>query len=170
MQRKRENVLSADNQQGRLDMKKLSADYIVGFVDGEGSFHIAIYQDPRMKVGVKFIPEFHVSQRVTSRAVLDALVPSLGCGYVKANHAKNPWDTTYVYIVRDRDDLLKKVIPFFRNHLLQTEKAKDFSLFATIVQKMADGYHLDKIGARALLKMAYRMNQNGRYRKKLHHI
>lgn len=166
----RENVLSADNQQGRLDMKKLSADYIVGFVDGEGSFHVAVYQDPRMKVGVKFIPEFHVSQRSTSRAVLDALVMSLGCGYVKPNHAKNPGDTTYVFVVRDRDDLVEKIIPFFRKHLLQTEKANDFSLFATIVEKMAKNHHLDKTGARMLLKMAYQMNQQGRYRKKLHHI
>ncbi len=162
--------MSADNQQGRLDMKKLSAGYIVGFVDGEGSFHVAVYQDPRMKVGVKFIPEFHVSQRESSRAVLDAFVPFLGCGYVKANHAKNPRDMTYVFVVRDREDLLKKIIPFFQKHLLQTEKANDFSLFANIVTKMANGHHLNKAGAKRLLKIAYRMNQNGRYRKKFHHI
>lgn len=166
----RENVLRADNQQGRLDMKKLSSEYIVGFVDGEGSFHVAVYQDPRMKVGVKFIPEFHVSQHVTSRAVLDALVQSFGCGYVKANHPKNFRDRTYVFVVRDRNDLIKKIIPFFQRHQLQTEKAKNFSLFAAIVQKMANGHHLTKSGARAVLMMSYRMNQKGRYRKKLHQI
>ena len=64
-----DNVLSADNQQGRLQEW-----YVSGFVDGEGSFHIALYKDVRMKMGWKVIPEFHVSQRVSSRSVLDSLV------------------------------------------------------------------------------------------------
>ena len=69
----RENVLSADNQQGRLS-DSLKPHYVTGFVDGEGSFHIALYKDTKMKTGLKVIPEFHVSQRVSSRNVLDELV------------------------------------------------------------------------------------------------
>ena len=69
--------------------KALHPQYIVGFVDGEGSFHIAIYKDVRMKMGIKVIPEFHVSQRVTSRSILDRLCSSFNCGYVKENHPHN---------------------------------------------------------------------------------
>ena len=97
-------MLSADNQQGSLSqsMFKLHPQYIVGFVDGEGSFHVAIYKDDRMKAGIKVIPEFHVSQQVSSRTVLDALCEYFACGYVKENHAKNNRDKTYVYVVRNR--------------------------------------------------------------------
>ncbi len=97
-------MLSADNQQGRLNQimfKKLQAEYIVGFVDGEGSFHIAIYKDARMKIGMKIIPEFHVSQRVSSREVLDRLRETFECGYVKANHAKNRSDKKDYSVFRE---------------------------------------------------------------------
>ena len=160
----RENVLSADNQQGRSS-RSLTSGYVCGFVDGEGSFHIAIYQDERMKTGIKVIPEFHVSQRVTSRAVLDRLVDFFNCGYVKANHPTNPNDQTYVFCVRDRQDLLKRIIPFFRKEHLQTEKANDFALFARVVEAMADGQHRTDAGVRKVLTWAYQMNGGGRYRR-----
>ena len=161
----RENVLSADNQQGRL-RERLKPWFICGFVDGEGSFHIAIYQDPSMKLGWKPIPEFHVSQRITSRSVLDRLVEYFGCGYVKANHKKNPKDVTYVYVVRDRQDLLMKIIPFFERYHLQTEKNEDFRIFAKVVRLMSEGAHRNEEGWRTIVDLAYAMNGGGRYRKR----
>ncbi len=160
-----DNVLSADNQQGRLHYN-LKPWYVTGFVDGEGSFHIAIYKDPRMKIGWKIIPEFHVSQRLSSRSVLDNLVNFFQCGYVKANHSKNPKDKTYVYVVRDRNDLLTKVIPFFETHLLVTEKAKDFAIFATIVRMVEKGMHREEKSLKRILNLAYTMNGAGRYRRR----
>ena len=56
-----ENVLSADNQQERPNTV-LNPWYIVGFVEGEGTFHIAFYRDPNMKQRIKVIPEFHINQ------------------------------------------------------------------------------------------------------------
>ncbi|MDP3771389.1 MAG: LAGLIDADG family homing endonuclease [bacterium] len=140
--------------------------YVAGFVDGEGSFHIALYEDPRMKTGWKAIPEFHVSQRQSSRSVLDDLVDFFGCGYVKANHAKNPKDVTFVYVVRNRDDLLTKIIPFFKRHPLETEKSADFGWFAKVVQMMANDMHLTKSGMERIIAAAYRMNGAGRYRRR----
>lgn len=150
--------------------KTLHPQYVVGFVDGEGSFHVAIYKDKLMRIGIKVIPEFHVSQWVTSRSVLDRLCDHFGCGYVKANHARSQKDTTYVYVVRNREDLLNNVIPFFQRNELQTERRKDFKFFAQIVQMMGDDKHRDKSGLRKILDLAYQMNQGGAYRKKRHTI
>ena len=161
----RENVWSADNQQGRL-RQRLEPWYVAGFVDGEGSFHVALYEDPRMKTGWKSIPEFHVSQRQSSRVVLDDLVQFFRCGYVKANHARNPKDVTFVYVVRNRDDLLTNIIPFFTQYPLVTEKSGDFGYFAKVVQMMADDVHLTKAGMRRIIAVAYRMNGAGRYRRR----
>ena len=41
-----ENAMSADNQQERLD-----GNWISGFVDGEGCFHVAINKIPKMTLG-----------------------------------------------------------------------------------------------------------------------
>ncbi len=157
--------MSAENQQGRLS-DRLKPWYVSGFVDGEGSFHIAVYQDSRMKTSWKIIPEFHVSQRVSSRGVLDKLVDFFQCGYVKANHATNPKDVTYVYVARDRQDLLTKILPFFRKYRLQTEKWKDFDRFAKIVRMMTKGHHRKKSGVKRIVALAYQMNGGGRYRKR----
>jgi hypothetical protein len=158
------------SREDQKHVSKLHPQYIVGFVDGEGSFHVAIYKDPRMKTGIKLIPEFHVSQRVTSRSVLDQLVKEFECGYVKANHAKNPRDTTYVYVVRDRYDLMEKIIPFFETHHLQTEKKYDFSCFAEVVRNMNDGKHRDHRHLPKIIDLAYSMNQAGKYRRKRHKL
>ena len=164
-----DNVLSADNQQGRLQ-QQIAPWYVSGFVDGEGSFHIALYKDARMKTGWKIIPEFHVSQRVSSRSILDRFVLFFAGGYVKANHRTNPHDVTYVYVVRDRNDLLKKIIPFFEKYPLQTEKANDFRLFARIVRMMSGNRHLTPSGVKKIISLAYQMNGAGRYRRTPRHL
>lgn len=161
----RENVLSADNQQGRVQVQ-LEPWYVSGFVDGEGSFHIALYQDATVKTGWRVIPEFHVSQRVSSKHVLQKLVKFFRCGYVKANHRTNPKDVTHVYVVRNRDDLLTNIIPFFEQYSLKTEKADDFKAFARIVRMVAKGAHCTNEGVKTIRRMAYTMNGSGRYRKR----
>ena len=62
-----ENPSGADNQQERLDA------YIAGFVDGEGSFHVAICRNSGTTSGWQLVPEFHVSQNVERREVLDLI-------------------------------------------------------------------------------------------------
>ncbi|MBI2437088.1 MAG: LAGLIDADG family homing endonuclease [Candidatus Magasanikbacteria bacterium] len=157
------NVLSADNQQERLQVPHPW--YISGFVDGEGSFHIAIYQDLHMKTHLKFIPEFHISQHKASLTVLEQIKEVLHCGNIKVNHRGRETDQTYVLVVRNRNDLLEKVIPFFNTYPLRTTKAQDFCLFASIVTMMYTNVHLTVLGAKKIISLAYAMNANG-YRRK----
>lgn len=146
---------------GRMD-----GQYIAGFVDGEGSFHIAFQKRPDLKFGWQAVPEFHVSQNFTSRKVLEAIQDTLQCGYIKANDAAGKRDKTLVYVVRDRRDLLKKVIPFFERYPLQTEKRKDFESFRLIVQMMEMRKHLTIEGFEKIVRLAFSMNADGRYRKR----
>ena len=60
-----ENPIGADNQQERLDA------YLAGFVDGEGTFHVAVQRNPSTRAGLQLVPEFHVSQNPERREVLD---------------------------------------------------------------------------------------------------
>jgi LAGLIDADG endonuclease len=153
-----ENVTSAVNQQERLDP------YIAGFVDGEGSFHVAVQQHPTTRLGWQLVPEFHVSQDVSRAEVLYLIQERLGCGRIRENHCGTR-DTTLVYVVRRRSDLLNKVIPFFEAEPLISGKQQEFVAFACIVRAMQAGVHLDAAGFARLKALALTMNGGGRYRR-----
>ena len=144
----------------------LNPNYILGFVDGEGSFHIAIYKDKSMKYGIKIIPEFHISQHKDNRDLLENFIKYFACGYIKYNHPNSEKDQTCVFVVRNRKDLFNKIIPFFQKHKLRTDKYKSFEIFAKIVSLMMENKHRDKAILKKILKMAYTMNRKGKYRRK----
>ena len=150
----------------RKDWVRMDGQYIAGFVDGEGSFHVAFQRRLDLKFGWQAVPEFHVNQNFMSRRVLEGIQSTLQCGYIKSNDAVGKRDKTLVYVVRDRKDLLQKVIPFFEKFPLQTEKRKDFGSFRIIVQMMKINQHLTKKGFEKIVQLAFSMNANGRYRKR----
>jgi hypothetical protein len=157
-----DNAMGAGNQQGRPDQDL--GHYVAGFVDGEGSFHIAVQRNPSTRWKWQVIPEFHVSQNDGNQHVLELVRTVLGCGYLKPNH-RNSRDRTYVLVVRDRNDLVTKVVPFFRKYELRTTKRADFERFALIVDMMKAGRHLDLDGLREILRVAFTMNQGGARRR-----
>src|SRR3954447_12920622 len=153
-----DNASGAVNQQERLDA------YIAGFVDGEGSFHVAVQRNPSSRMGWQLVPEFHVSQDALRGEVLDLIRSRLGCGYIRENH-RGTRDTTLVFVVRRRVDLLTKVIPFFERQPLVSGKQKEFVTFANIVRAMSAGEHLSDAGFTRLKQWAITMNGGGRYRR-----
>ncbi len=153
-----DNATGAVNQQERLDA------YIAGYVDGEGSFHVAVQRNPWTRVGWQLVPEFHVSQNAERRQVLDLIQRRLGCGRIRENH-RGSADTTLVFVVRNRKDLLDRVIPFFDTQPLLSTKQQDFLTFAKIVKAMERGEHLSSEGFRSLRRKALSMNGGGRYRR-----
>ena len=152
-----DNVFGADNQQERLDA------YIAGYVDGEGSFHVAIQRNTCTRLGWQLVPEFHVSQNPERRQVLDLIARRLECGRIRENHRRS-MDKTLVFVVRNRNELLTRVIPFFEAQPLLSTKQEDFQTFASIVKAMARGEHLTDEGFHALKAQALTMNGGGRYR------
>src|SRR5204863_6143868 len=99
-----ENVTGADNQQERLDS------YIAGYVDGEGSFSVSVQRNTSCRLGFQLVPEFHVSQNSDRAQVLELIRERLGCGYIKPNSRR---DRALVLVVRNRESLLERVVPFF---------------------------------------------------------
>ena len=153
-----DKATGAANQQERLDA------YIAGFVDGEGSFHVAIQRNPSTRVGWQLVPEFRVSQDVSRAQVLDLIRERLGCGSLRENH-RGTKDRTLVFVVRRRRDLLESIIPFFERNPLLSCKHEEFLTFAGIVRQMEAGTHLELEGFRRLADVAVHMNGGGRYRR-----
>lgn len=157
-----ENLSSAGNQQERS--REFLRGYVTGLVDGEGSFHIAFQKRSDLPSGISVIPEFHVSQHESSKRVLELVANVLGCGYIKPNHTKSK-DKTFVFVVRDRVDLMTKVVPYFHYNQLRTVKMKDFDIFARIVEMVALRQHLRAQGLKKIINLAYKMNNEGKRRK-----
>ena len=154
--------MSADHQQERPDDGLCQ--YIAGFVDGEGSFHVAFQRSRFTRLGLQAIPEFHVSQNPERPEVLKLIQQALGCGYIKTNHPGSVRDQSVVLVVRNRSDLARRVVPFFEQFPLRSSKQREFQTFAAIVRAMDRGEHLTKEGMTRILRQAFAMN-SGRYRK-----
>lgn len=153
------NASGADNQQERLDA------YFAGYADGEGSFHVAVQRNPSCRFGIQLVPEFHLSQNEERISVLEKMQERLGCGYIKPNHRLRSDDRSQVLVVRNRKDLMRKVIPFFQRNPLLSSKQDDFLKFSAIVTALERGEHRTKEGLAGLLEIAFSMNGGGRYRK-----
>lgn len=149
--------MSADNQQERLNY------YISGFVDGEGSFHVAVQKVAHVRFKYQLLPEFHVSQSKDRPQVLEFIHKTLNCGYIKDNFRGK--DNNLVLVVRNRNDLLSKIIPFFRKYPMLSEKQTEFETFAHIVESMEAKKHFIYENFVELLSKALLMNGGGKYRK-----
>ena len=131
----------------------LNAQWVVGFVDGEGCFHIGINKNDTMKLGVQVLPEFTVVQHQVDEQVLYGLKAYFGCGVVRKNHG-----TRLCYRVRGQENLREKIIPFFEKHQLKTRKRVDFQKFRKVILMMEKGDHLSQDGLEKIRQIKATMN------------
>ena len=159
------NATSADNQQERL----IRLGWMIGFVDGEGCFCLGVVKQRDRKdktrirrgykLGVQISHEFAVTQGEKSKKSLLDMQKFFGIGALYINKRyDNHKEHLYRYVVRRREDLLNKIIPFFEKHKLQTSKNQDFKIFAQVVKMMNRGKHLNKNGLIKILEMTEKMN------------
>ena len=133
---------------------KLESEWVTGFVDGEGCFHVAINRNAGMKAGVQVLPEFTVVQHKRDVQVLHALKAFFGCGVVRVNHGDR-----MAYRVRAREHLSQRIIPFFEKHPLKSKKRLDFLKFRKVLLMMEAGEHLTPHGLEVIRQIAEEMNR-----------
>ena len=132
----------------------LEAQWVCGFVDGEGCFFVGINPHPEMSAGFQVLPEFTVVQHKRDIQILYALKKFFGCGVVRSNHGER-----MAYRVRGIKHLLERIIPFFEKHSLKTKKKVDFLKFRKILLKMKNLEHLRPEGIEEIKKIASSMNR-----------
>lgn len=110
----------------------ITANYIVGFTDGEGCFYVQIRTDCRI------VLRYFISQRFDNREVLEAIQKFFGVGYVhlkaqewgkEYRRSRRP---SYVFEVTKQDHIQNVIVPFFRKHRLQGIKRFSFEKFAKV--------------------------------------
>ena len=154
--------MSADNQQESL----IRIGWIVGFVDGEGCFSIGfVRQQDRKdrkgyKTGYQVTHEFAVTQGESSLNCLRNLKDFFKVGMVVINRRyDNHKEHLYRYVVRKREDLLKTIIPFFRQYPMRSNKQTDFEKFSKCVELIEQGNHFSYDGLIEIAKITQTMNR-----------
>jgi hypothetical protein len=132
---------------------RLEAQWVVGFVDGEGCFFVGINPHPEMASGFQVLPEFTVVQHQRDIQLLHALKQFFGCGVVRTNHAER-----VSYRVRALDHLNEKIVPFFEEHPLKSKKRVDFAKFRRVLLMMTRQEHLTSEGIEEIRAIAKTMN------------
>ena len=134
---------------------KLETQWIVGFVDGEGCFHIGLSSHDEMTMGVQVLPEFTVVQHKRDVQILYALKAHFGCGVVRVNHGDR-----MAYRVRKGEHLRTIIAAFFEKHPLKTRKNVDFLKFRDVLILMERGEHLNADGLAKIRQIAATMNRS----------
>ncbi len=138
-------------------------DYIVGLVDGEGSFTVYVRNPEstsKVKRRVKAEPKFYLKLIEKDKYILYKLQKFFGCGniYFQKERRQNH-QQCYRYEVSNRADLERIIIPFFKaNNLKFVSKRKDFELFCKIFRKIKKGEHFTKNGLREIFKIKQLMH------------
>ena len=145
-------VRSADNQQVS---QKISDEYLAGFVEGEGCFYVGFSKREDLPLGWQIITEFRLSQNPGGKNILEFFRKKLNCGIIKRNHPKNPKDQTWVLVVRNRDDLKNKIIPFFQKHPLHSQKWQEFLVFSRVLKLIEKRRHLTKEGFKRVVRLVF---------------
>lgn len=139
-------------------LKRELANYLSGYIDGEGCFNVSFSKRSKLNMGWEVKPSFAVGQNYDRRQVLDLMMEYFECGFMRRDYG----DKTLKYEVRSLEKLLKKVIPHFYKFPLKSSKQKDFLLFAKICKRMKNYDHLNPRGFKNIVELACQMNASGK--------
>lgn len=132
--------------------------YLSGYTDGEGSFCVSFSPRRKLRIGLEVRPSFSVSQNSDRSEVLKLFQQTLGGGTIRPDRS----DKTFKFEIRSLNDLIEKVIPFFRRFPLKSSKSRDFELFAQICLLMSLEKHKKVVGMKKVVQLAIRMNTSGK--------
>ena len=112
----------------------LDKNYILGIVDGEGSFNVRVNPDKNRRAKVEL--KFSLKLRHQDREILNELVKFFGCGKVYIQRDKRPKHSLcYRFEVQNKKEIVEKIIPFFKENSPKIPSRKtDFELFKEIAK------------------------------------
>ena len=131
--------------------------YLAGFTDGEGSFHVCFRKRKDYKIPWKISLSFNVSQK--DPVILSHFKKHLKCGSLRERKHDGVW----YYEVTNFNAIQNNVIPFFRRFgFLSAKKKRDFSKFQKIAKLIETKDHLTIDGMKEILKIRKEMNDGGK--------
>ena len=143
--------------------QNLTPEYVVGLVDGEGSFTVYVRDPDIEKKVVRRVvvePKFYIKLIERDKDILYALQDFFGIGSVYFQKDTRPnHQHCYRYEVFRWDELQTIIIPFFKQNKLKfASKRHDFEVFCSMMNLLAKGTHRTESGLRELFKLKQQMH------------
>ncbi len=123
-------------------MFNLSLPWIIGFLDGEGTFAFYLNKNKELTLGFQIQAAFVVVQGEADYYLLTAIANFFGCGTVSVNKA-DLTSVRYQYRVVDPKALTELFIPLFKAYPPCTKKGLEFATWSTWVEFLKDKKHLE---------------------------
>jgi len=144
-------------------MKNLNPEYVVGLVDGEGSFTVYVRNPDTKKNAVRRVvvePKFYIKLIERDKEILLALQRFFGCGSVYFQKDTRPnHQNCYRYEVFRWEELQTIIIPFFKqNRLKFASKRSDFETFCLMMNLLSKKVHRTDQGLRKLFQLKQQMH------------
>lgn len=119
----------------------LNPQWVLGFIDAEGCFHVAIQNNASMRLSVQVQLQFSVGQHMQDKVLMERFIPFFnGVGQVTKSGG-----SMYQYRIRGMDDLEHTLFPFLEVHPLVSKKSIDYANFQLVHGMMRQGLHLMRI-------------------------
>jgi hypothetical protein len=129
--------------------------WIVGFIDGEGCFHVSVSKNKSSKLGYQVTLEFSITQHIRDKELMEKFIEFFGCGYVV-----NDTPMKLQYRIRDRKQLSENLFPFIDQNSLLTVKSLDYFDFKHVHSMLENKLHLTPQGLDEIRVIQARMNRN----------
>jgi hypothetical protein len=136
---------------------QLTKDYIIGLVDGEGSFTVYLRKTGKYR---KVECHFYIKLVEDDLRLLKKIRKTLNCGniYLQRDKRKNHSDC-YRFEVGNLKDIKEKIIPLFKGRLQSKKRKKDFEIFCRIVELVSEKKHLTLKGWKEIEKLKNKMHR-----------
>jgi len=135
--------------------------YMLGFVDGEGSFSVTITRHKSAKWGWIIHPTFLAYQHPNHREVLELFQYVFKTGTIRQ---KSPTNIGLVYRIDSIPTLKQRILPFFKKYK-PLVKSNDFKKFCQVVDALTAKQHRNFLGFKSIIDTAFSMNDQGKQRQ-----
>jgi hypothetical protein len=130
-------------------LKPLNNDWVTGISDAEGCFSVSIIRKDNRKIGVKL--KFEITQEPSELSFLTKLQTFFNCGKIYTKIAENEKMSGKFYVT-NKEELVKKIIPFFETNQLQSVKKHSFLRFKRALEICINNkpllpYHYEQLEA-----------------------
>ena len=139
----------------------LSADYIVGLTDGEGSFTVYLLPPNKKHGSVSYRVQcrYYIKMREDDLPLLEKVQKCWGCGkiYFQKEYRENQRNN-YRFEIFNYESLKKVVVPFFKRHPLESKRIKDFQIFCEVLDLAIAKAHHTKDGLAKIAQLKSQMH------------
>ncbi|MBI5229706.1 MAG: LAGLIDADG family homing endonuclease [Candidatus Magasanikbacteria bacterium] len=99
-------------RKGQIQRKKLHPQYVIGFIDGEGSFSVSINKHKTLKSGIEVKAEFEIELRADDRVILEMIMKTIGTGIIyDCSYERYGWYPHAKYKISSVKDMENYLFP-----------------------------------------------------------